>query len=148
MAAQASVLPEVVIDTSVSIAWLFQDQPDCKSAEQLFLDGYKSQRILRAPVLWLWESASVLLTYARKGQILTADIPDLLRAFRYPRVALDGVPDIGIQQSTIDIAQSTGLSYYDASYVELARRHRAQLATFDRQMKDAAQQLGVACLPL
>lgn len=148
MTSPAPVLPEVVIDTSVSIAWLFQDRPDCKAAEQLFLDGYKGRRTLRVPLLWLWECANVLQTYARKGQVVTADLPDLLRAFRYPRVVLDAVPDVGIQQSTLDIAMSTGLSYYDASYVELARRHNAQLATFDQQMKIGAQQMGVTCLAL
>ncbi len=148
MASKPTYLPEVVIDASVSISWLFQDQPGCKTAEQLFLDGYKNRRILRAPVLWLWESANVLQTYARKGQISMADIPDLLRAFRYPRIVLDQVPDMGIQQSTLDIAMSTGLSYYDASYVELARRLNAQLATFDQPMKAGARQLGVTCLDL
>lgn len=148
MVARSAQLPDVVIDASVSIAWLFQDQPGLKTAEQLFLDGYKYRRTLRAPLLWLWESANVLQTYARKGQILTADIPDLLRAFRYPRVVLDDVPDMGIQQSTLDIAMSTGLSYYDASYVELARRLGAELVTFDRPMKAGARQLGVTCVDL
>lgn len=148
MASPPPRLPEVVIDASVSMTWLFQDRPGCKAAEQLFLDGYKSRCILHAPVLWLWESANVLQTYARKGHIMAADIPDLLRTFRYPRIVLDQVPDMHIQQSTLDIAMTTGLSYYDASYVELARRLNAHLATFDQPMKAAAHQLGVTCLDL
>jgi predicted nucleic acid-binding protein len=40
------------------------------------------------------------------------------------------------------------LSYYDASYVELALRRHAALATFDEAMKTAASHFGIRCLDL
>ena len=42
------------------------------------------------------------------------------------------------------LARSHGLSSYDATYLELAQRLGAALASFDRQINRAAASLGVA----
>jgi predicted nucleic acid-binding protein len=42
------------------------------------------------------------------------------------------------------IAQRSGLTAYDATYLELAIRRNAPLATFDRQLAEAARAAGVA----
>jgi predicted nucleic acid-binding protein len=39
-----------------------------------------------------------------------------------------------------------GLSTYDAAYLELALREGIALATFDPQLRECAESLGVACL--
>jgi predicted nucleic acid-binding protein len=41
------------------------------------------------------------------------------------------------------IARAQGLSSYDASYLELAQRLGASLASFDRRLNEAAQRLDV-----
>jgi predicted nucleic acid-binding protein len=42
------------------------------------------------------------------------------------------------------LARSHGLSSYDATYLELAQRLGAALASFDRQLNGAAAAIGVA----
>jgi PIN domain len=45
------------------------------------------------------------------------------------------------------LARRHGLSSYDATYLELAQRLGAALASFDRQLNQAARAIGVALYP-
>lgn len=49
---------------------------------------------------------------------------------------------------TLRLARESGLTYYDAAYLELALRRGAQLASRDRQLVAAARAHGVECLEL
>jgi len=90
----------------------------------------------------------VLLGLVKRGAIQLPEVPGYLELMRYANPQVDATPDAHVQHATIELAQLTGLSYYDASYVELALRRRATLATFDSKMHAAAKGLGVACLAL
>ena len=47
---------------------------------------------------------------------------------------------------TLDLAERHALTVYDACYLELALRTGLQLATRDRQLRNAAEQAGVRVL--
>lgn len=143
-----ALLAPVVVDASVSIAWVLQEKPGCLTAQALFLQGYKGQRHLLAPALWLWECGNVLHSYVKRGHLSATDLPDVLRVFRYPRIVFDEMPDIATQVATLHVAAQWGLSYYDAAYVELAQRRKAQLATYDEKMQAVARNIGIACYDL
>ena len=84
----------------------------------------------------------------KRGAILLPEVPGYLELMRYANPEVDATPSAQVQHACIELAQVTGLSYYDASYVELALRQKISLATFDQKMKSAAQQLGVSCLDI
>ncbi len=136
----------VVIDASVSLAWLLDEPSHGTQLKALFLAAFRQQSKVLVPALWHWECANVLLSMVKRRAIQLPEVPGYLELMRYVNPQVDAIPDIYVQHATIELAQVTGLSYYDASYVELALRAKAQLATFDQKMKTAAQSLGVVCL--
>ncbi len=148
VAAKSAQLAPAVVDASVSVSWVLKEQEGSGLAESLFLQGHRGERELWVPCFWLWECGNVMLTYRKQKHIAQNDVPELLRMFRYPEIQFDATPDVSIQAQTIQIAHTAGLSYYDASYIELAQRKNAELATFDQAMKTAAHGLGITCLDL
>lgn len=90
--------------------------------------------MLRGPSLLAYEVAHVLhrrfrgMPAAEKAEVLTALLLGirLEEAMPEPTFAIDG------------------LTYYDASYLEIARRRGATLVTADKPMAAAAKRLGVA----
>lgn len=135
----------VVIDASVSLAWLL-DEPDRRPAlRALFLKAFRRECQVWVPALWHWECGNVLLGLVKRGAILLPEVSGYLELMRYAQPEVDPVPDAQLQHACIELAHVTGLSYYDACYVELALRRKCRLATLDLAMKTAAEQLGVAC---
>lgn len=138
----------VVIDASVSLAWLLDEPQSGTALKDLFLAAYRHDVSVQVPALWHWECGNVLLGMVKRGAMLLPEVPGYLELMHYVNPVVDEVPTALVQHATIELAQVTGLSYYDASYVELALRRKAQLATFDEKMKTAAQSLGLTCLEL
>ena len=50
--------------------------------------------------------------------------------------------------TTLRLAEKHELTLYDAAYIELAQRRRLPLATLDRKMHRAADDIGVAVMGL
>jgi predicted nucleic acid-binding protein len=55
----------------------------------------------------------------------------------------DGETEARALSDTIALARQYGLTSYDASYLELARREGVPIATLDASFKAAAQAVGV-----
>lgn len=138
----------VVIDASVSLAWLLDEPETGIALRDLFLQAFRRQCVVLVPALWHWECANVLLGLVKREVISLPQVPGYLELMRYANPEVDDVPSAHVQHATIELAHVTGLSYYDASYVELALRCKAPLATLDAKMKNAARDLGVLCLDL
>lgn len=140
--------PEVVIDASVSLAWLLNEPRQGSQLQDLFLSAYRQKTSVFVPALWHWECANVLTGLVRRGAIKVAEVSQYLGLMRYANPIVDSLPDVQVQSATVEVASTTGLSYYDASYVELAARRGSALATFDLAMQKAAKGLGITCLSL
>ena len=139
---------DVVIDASVSLAWLLAEPGTGANLRELFLAGFLHQRLVHVPALWYWECANLLLSMVKRKALKIPEVPGYLELMHYVNPQVDAVPDLHVQHATIELAQVTGLSYYDASYIELALRLKSDLATYDEKMKTAAQSLGIKCLDL
>ena len=135
----------VVIDASVSLAWLLDVPDNSPALRDLFLKAFRRECRVWVPALWHWECGNVLLGMVKRAVIQLPEVPGYLALMRYANPEVDATPTVQIQHACIELAHVTGLSYYDASYVELALRQKSSLATFDEKMKAAAQQLGVSC---
>ena len=90
---------------------------------------------VRPRQLWHLEVRNALVSAERRGRITARGLSDRLRALRRLPVTTDAAPDL---DAVVALARSHRLSIYDAVYLELARRHRAALATLDAGLAHAA----------
>ena len=122
----------LVLDASVAGSWLLEDELDpraARAAERVPEDG------ALVPQLWHLDVRNALVSAERRGRITARGLNDRLRALRRLPVATDAAPDL---DAVVALARSHRLSIYDAVYLELARRHRAALATLDAGLAHAA----------
>lgn len=128
----------LVIDCSAAIPWFLDDEANAWS--EALLDALPRFE-LHVPALWHLELPNVLLTAQRRKRISATDAKGLLlRAARLPLMTDSRViPVIEIA----DLAQAHGITTYDAAYLELSLRLKSSLATQDKALAKAAQQLGV-----
>ncbi|MGK7297511.1 MAG: type II toxin-antitoxin system VapC family toxin [Candidatus Wenzhouxiangella sp. M2_3B_020] len=121
--------PPLVVDCSVLAAVLFDEAEREEAAMAM------AGRELFAPDLLDHEIASLALKKSRAG------FPELARQ------ALADLEVIDLTRTRIDaiarfeLAERSGLTAYDAAYLQLAVELRAPLATFDRALGEAAREL-------
>lgn len=130
--------PEFVLDSSVALGWMFEDERDgySEAALKCVTEG-------TALVPWLWHSeiGNILsravklkrITLARAAQSL-----DLASHLRIETVSLN--EHAGFWMSR---ALDFDLTAYDAQYLELALRRQVPLATKDNRLAAAARAHGV-----
>jgi len=117
-----------VVDASAVAALLFGEPEAEAIAERL--EGAR----LAAPSLLDFELANVCLTKMRRQP---GERDALLAAFRLAqtlrveRIAVD-------HAASLDLAEATGLSAYDASYLWLSRTLRGELVTLDGKLMAAS----------
>jgi predicted nucleic acid-binding protein len=133
----------VVIDASMALAWLFE--------RQQALDSARADRLLEAcgeapwwvPGLWHLEVANALLVAERRSVLPQAESDRFLARLNSLPIATDAEPTPERGVRTLALARAHALSSYDATYLELAQRLGAALASFDRQLNQAARVIGV-----
>ena len=131
----------LVVDASVAVSWLFDDEDEPRALQAL---EHLAEEGALVPHLWHLETRNALLVAERRGRISAAGVKDRLDALKGLPVTTDEEPDL---QSAFDLARTHELSFYDALYLELAKREGARLATLDESLARAAVAEGVALLP-
>ena len=137
----------IVIDASMALAWVFERQQPS--------DIDRSDRLLAAcgdvawwvPGLWHLEVANALLVAERRFVLPRAESDRFLARLYSLAIATDVEPTSQRSAGILALARSHGLSSYDATYLELAQRLGAALASFDRKLNEAARASGVALFP-
>ena len=127
----------LVIDASIAAAWLFDDEDDRRAAAALTRIETDAALV---PQLWHLEVRSALLAAERRGRIRADEIDDRLRFLQELPVRTDAEPNLG---DAFALARTRRLSFYDALYLELARRRGAALATLDAALARAAAAEGI-----
>ena len=143
--ATATTSTTVVLDCSVAIPWIIQEQSNA-AIDTLFQDGYRGAVALVVPVLWFTECGSTLNEMVKRKRLTLAQAQEGFSTLRYCRVQADPALTIDIQSRTLALAQAHGITFYDASYLELAQRRQSLLATLDHDLRAAALVAGVHCL--
>ena len=134
----------VVIDASMALAWLFERQhpSDGERAEQLLATCGKVPWWI--PGLWHLEVSNALLVAERRSLLPQGDSDRFLARLSSLPFLTDIDPVAERSVRIVALARCHGLSSYDATYLELAQRLGAALASFDRQLNRAADSIGVA----
>ncbi len=131
----------IVIDTSITMAWCFEDEA-APVAEEV-LDQLRDDDAV-VPSLWQLDVANVLLVAERRGRMSEAQVSRFVGLLeQLPiRVDTDGVD----MTSVLGVGRRHGLSAYDACYLVLAERLGAPLATLDAALAAAGRTAGVIVL--
>ncbi len=133
-----------VVDASTVLAWLLPYEASA-DVERLLSESRRGG--LCAPAIFALETANGLRTKIRQRRI-TAEFRDL---------ALDRLDELGVEldaqvwplgrlRSVVALSDRHGLTVYDASYLELAVRLDAAVATLDRDLAAAATAEGLEVL--
>ena len=137
-------MTDFVLDCSVTMGWCFDDEADelTNHALNLLRDG-----TAYVPQIWFLEVANVLLAAERRNRIKQSDsvrFCELLRG-----LPIDEESSAAGWENTerlLSLGRQTGLSVYDAAYLDLAMRMGLPLATRDRQLQAASTKADVELL--
>ncbi len=130
-----------VLDGSVALAWLFQDEQD-PYADAIVAKLPNLEMIV--PRLWHLEVANVLLVGEKRRRCSQADVTQWLSYLARLPIVVDPLTEVQAWSETIALARQHGLSAYDAAYLEIALRSGLPIATLDAPLKAAANVAGIA----
>ncbi|MDE0121305.1 MAG: type II toxin-antitoxin system VapC family toxin [bacterium] len=122
---------DLVVDASVAGAW-FLGEPSALA--DMALARLEEDRAV-VPQIWHLEVRNALLTAERRSRLSAAQMTDSLLVLRHLPIRTDRGLDLAL---AFDLARIHNLSFYDAVYLELAKRTDGELATLDRALHGAA----------
>ena len=128
-----------VLDALVAVAWLLGEE---EARAEMALVHLEDNEAL-VPHLWHLELCNCLLVAPRHGRFTVDGPTERLNALRDLPVRTDSEPDLTL---AFVLAERHGLSFYDAVYLELAKRHTAPIATLDKALARAAEAEGLALI--
>ncbi len=132
-------IPAAVMDTSFLAAFMLGSRAEqaFEQARKTVLDILDKNGFIFVPALFWYEFGNVILNAAkikkdgRPARISRSQADDILYDAKDLPIVADGKSDLDILMRTQNIAEEFGLSFYDASYLELARRIDLPLYTLD-----------------
>lgn len=144
LAENTNPFPCIAVDTSFMAAYILNgycsdELSDCIKEVEYILNNNGQFYV---PQLFWYEIENVLLYKIRKnkkGQVYLSksDVMDIIYDLQQLPIYTDLQPDGEIRQRIFDMAEEHNLSYYDASYLELARRYSIPLKTYDADLSAA-----------
>lgn len=134
-----------VLDCSATLPWVFASEatPGTDHLLEILAAGGRAW----VPALWHLELANALLGAQRRSRIDRAGIETFLATLGVFDVAVDPETMDVAWTRTVALAESFGLTTYDAAYLELALRRSLPLATLDQPLRTAMQKAGGKVLP-
>jgi len=127
-----------VLDASIAACWCFRDEADARA--ELAFNRLDDDTAL-VPTLWWFEIRNVVLLGERRMRISPQEVAIFLK--RLARLTIDLAPTPE-NDDVVDLARKHRLTFYDAAYLELAKRERLALATLDDELALAARVEGIA----
>jgi predicted nucleic acid-binding protein len=126
----------LVIDSSMTLAWCFEDEWTAASLAVLkqVADGDAI-----VPALWRLEVLNGLQTAVRRGRIDIAYRDASLADLQSLVIAIDPGTNRQAWSATRRLCDRFALTPYDAAYLELAQRRQLPLATLDVALARAAR---------
>ncbi|MBX3180708.1 MAG: type II toxin-antitoxin system VapC family toxin [Candidatus Hydrogenedentes bacterium] len=131
---------EIVTDSSVILAWYFDDEVDDYAIS--VLNALVEQTPV-VPSVCPLELGNSLLVAARRGRITLDESVGILKDLSEMQIRVEQEPPARMLNEVFVLARDHQLSTYDASYLDLAMRRDLPLATLDKSLQRAAGKLGV-----
>jgi predicted nucleic acid-binding protein len=133
----------VVVDASMAIAWLFDDERT--PAAHTIMRRVVAEGAL-VPTLWRLEVANVLRNAVRRGRCDEGHAERSLERLGRLSIQSDEDTDRQAWGMTRELSRQENLTLYDAAYLELALRKRLPLASCDAALIAAAARRAVDVL--
>jgi predicted nucleic acid-binding protein len=133
----------LVIDASMTVAWLFSDERS--EAPQAVLRRVAAEGAL-VPSLWRLEIANVLRNAVRRKRCDTGYATRCLQRLGRLQIIVDPETDAQAWGRTRQLSTEHDLTVYDAAYLELAVRRRRPLASCDAALIKAGRKTGLDVL--
>lgn len=133
----------LVLDASMTIAWLFDDERT-DAAHEIMMRVVANGALV--PSLWRLEVANMLRNAVRRGRCDDDFAERSLTRLAQFKIRIDDETDQHAWGATRELSQEQGLTVYDAAYLELALRKALPLASCDRELIEAAERRSVEVL--
>jgi predicted nucleic acid-binding protein len=135
-------MQKTVLDASMALAWIYK-RPTKEEADL-------AERMLRnlndleiwVPALWYTEISNSLVKLERRAVLQEAQITRYLTELYKLTINIDRMMPQDLCHRIIASGREHKLTAYDATYLDLALRLDATLATFDTQLAKAIIQAG------
>ena len=127
-----------VLDASVAACWFFEDEQDARADAAAALLLASGSAV--APLIFWFELRNVVMMGVRRGRASEAPMFNWLATTMRASISLDTLPS---DDAIFSLAKRYRLTFYDAAYLELARRESIPLATLDQALARAATDEGV-----
>ena len=114
------------------MTWAFPDEANEAASAALLRLRTQAAYV---PAVWWFEVRNVLLINERRQRIREVDTMAFLTSLSGMNIEIDRSPD---ELAIVTLCRRHRLSAYDASYLELALRHRLPMATLDKRLAAAA----------
>lgn len=134
---------DFVLDASVALGWLFPDESNEYADGILRLMQHKTAI---TPAIWPVEVANALLVGQRRGRMTVEQVRKAVELLSKLRIEIQTPPPAREIHLTVVLSSQTGLSAYDASYLELAERYSIPVATADEKLRNACVEMKIALL--
>lgn len=129
----------IIVDASVTLCWCFKDERHLVADQTAAL--LLQNPVAIAPTIWWYEIRNGIAIGLRRKRLTQDSIDTFLSDLALLKIELDPVPNDG---KIFDLAERHRLTFYDATYLELALREQAPLASLDVRLITAARAEGVA----
>lgn len=129
-----------VLDASVALAWAFEDEGG--DYPKLVLEALGWGEAVTSS-LWPLEVSNGLVVAERRGRITPADSSRFAALLMALPIVIEPLDRRRVFDTVRPLARVTGLSVYDAHYLELAARLGVPLSTLDQGLQAAAEAEGV-----
>lgn len=133
----------VVVDASLIVGAV---SPDEVSPDALQRTAIAFERGAIAPGLFVYEVENVLVIKERRGSLQRPDRERVSDGIAALPIAIQPIDPERIRRHVAALAARTGLTVYDAAYLDLAVSTGAAIATLDGRLAAAAREEGVPLL--
>jgi len=124
----------VVVDASLAVAGCFEDEVTPYTDAVLVHLRNESAIV---PAIWPLEVGNALILGERRDRIGRAEMDEALHRLQSLPIVIAVEPLDHVWTSVLDLARAQRRTAYDASYLDLALRRGAPLATLDARLRDA-----------
>lgn len=127
-----------VLDASASIPLFAPDESPLPALEARLMEDS-----VLVPAIWPLEIFNVLCMMERRKRVSATQFAAIEAGLRALAVTVEPSNMQRIAEDVLPLARTYGLSIYDASYLELAKRAELPLASLDEALIKAAKKLKV-----
>ncbi len=117
------------------MSWFFDDEAD-EYADAVLARLQVCPAIV--PAIWPLEVGNVLVVAERRQRLTGADVARVVQLIANLPVTVEQESPQRMLGEVVDTARTYALSTYDASYLDLAMRLAAPIATADKALRHAA----------